>query len=129
MTGALAAREAQSRLISDALPFVELCTVLLVVLAIGLHYRALLAPLITLAAIAITYLITVRVVAWVGQSAGVSVPSEVQPVIVVLLFGVSPTTRSSSCRASACASPRARGRTTPRARRVVSSSARSWPRG
>ena len=56
VTGALAAREAQSRLISDALPFVELCTVLLVVLAIGLHYRALLAPLITLAAIAITFL-------------------------------------------------------------------------
>jgi len=88
VTGALAAREAQSRLIADALPLVELCTVLLVVLAIGLHYRALLAPLVTLAAIAVAYLITVRVVAWVGQSVDVSVPSEVQPVIVVLLFGV-----------------------------------------
>jgi RND superfamily putative drug exporter len=88
VTGALAARETQSRLIADRLPLVELCTVLLVLTAIALHYRALLAPLVTLAAIAITYLITVRVVAWIGQRAGVSVPSEVQPVIVVLLFGV-----------------------------------------
>jgi RND superfamily putative drug exporter len=88
VTGALAAREAQSRLISDRLPLVELCTVVLVLCAIALHYRAVLAPLVTLAAIAITYLITVRAVAWIGQRAGVSVPSEVQPVIVVLLFGV-----------------------------------------
>jgi putative drug exporter of the RND superfamily len=88
VTGAIAARAAQSRLISDALPWVELCTILLVALAIGLHYRALLAPLVTIAAIAITYLITVRAVAWIGEKAGVSVPSEVQPVIVVLLFGI-----------------------------------------
>jgi putative drug exporter of the RND superfamily len=88
VTGALAAREAQSELISDRLPLVELCTVLLVLLAVGIHYRALMAPLITLVAIAVTYLITVRAVAWMGQRAGVAVPSEVQPVIVVLLFGI-----------------------------------------
>jgi RND superfamily putative drug exporter len=88
ITGALPAREAQSRIIADRLPLVELCTVLLVILAIGLHYRALLAPAITLAAIAVTYLLTVRLVAWLGQRIGVAVPSEVQPVIVVLLFGI-----------------------------------------
>jgi RND superfamily putative drug exporter len=88
VTGALPAREAQSELISDKLPLVELCTVLLVLIAVGVHYRAVLAPLLTLLAIAVTYLITVRAVAWVGQRAGVAVPSEVQPVIVVLLFGI-----------------------------------------
>jgi RND superfamily putative drug exporter len=88
VTGAIPAREAQSDLIKERLPLVELCTVLLVLAAIGIHYRALLAPLVTLAAIAITYLVTVRVVAWVGQQIGVAVPREVQPVIVVLLFGV-----------------------------------------
>jgi len=88
VTGALPARETQSELISDRLPLVELCTVLLVLIAVGVHYRALLAPLLTLLAIAVTYLITVRAVAWTGQRAGVAVPSEVQPVIVVLLFGI-----------------------------------------
>ncbi len=88
VTGALPAREEQSRLIADRLPLVELCTVLLVLVAVGLHFRAPLAPLITLLAIAVTYLITIRAVAWIGQRAGVAVPSEVQPVIVVLLFGI-----------------------------------------
>ena len=81
------AREAQSQLISDRLPLVELRTVLLVVPAIGLHYRALLAPAITLGAIAVTYLLTVRRGRVVGERFGVAVPSEVQPAIVVLLFG------------------------------------------
>lgn len=88
VTGALPARETQSQLITDRLPLVELCTVLLVLVVVGFHYRAVLAPLLTLLAIAVTYLITVRAVAWFGQQADVAVPMEVQPVIVVLLFGI-----------------------------------------
>jgi RND superfamily putative drug exporter len=88
VTGALAAREAQSRTISERLPLVELLTLLVVVAAVALHYRALLAPLVTVGAVAITYLVAVRVVAWAGGRFGVSVPTEVQPVLVVLLFGV-----------------------------------------
>jgi RND superfamily putative drug exporter len=88
VTGALAAREAQSRLIQDRMPLVELLTLLVVVGAVGLHYRALLAPAVTVGAIAISYLVAIRVVAWAGGRFDVSVPSEVQPVIVVLLFGI-----------------------------------------
>jgi len=88
VTGALAAREAQSRLISARMPPVELLTLLVVVGAVALHYRALLAPAITVGAVAITYLLSVRAVAWAATRLGVSVPSEVQPVIVVLLFGI-----------------------------------------
>lgn len=88
VTGALAAREAQSRLISGRLPLVELLTLLVVVMAVALHYRALLAPLVTVGAVAVTYLVAIRVVAWAGGNFGVSVPDEVQPVIVVLLFGI-----------------------------------------
>jgi RND superfamily putative drug exporter len=88
VTGAIPARGAQREVIADHLPLVELATVLLVVAAIGLHYRALLAPLVTLGAIAIAYLVTVRMTAWLGQRVGVAVPSEVQPVIVVLIFGL-----------------------------------------
>ena len=102
MTGAIAAREEQQRLISDRLPLVELLTVLVVLLAVGLHYRAVVAPLVTLAAVAVTYLVSIRVVAWFALRFGVSVPNEVQPVIVVLLFGIPPTTPSSSSRASGC---------------------------
>jgi RND superfamily putative drug exporter len=88
VTGAIPARAAQADLIAERLPLVELATILLVVAAIGLHYRAVLAPVVTLAAIAVAYLLTVRLVAWLGQRLGVAVPSEVQPVIVVLIFGL-----------------------------------------
>ena len=88
VTGPVAAREAQAAVIEDRLPLVEVATVLLVALAVGLHFRAVGAPLLTLAAVAISYLVAVRAIAWVGQQAGISVPTEVEPVMVVLLFGI-----------------------------------------
>jgi RND superfamily putative drug exporter len=42
----------------------------------------------TVLAVAVAYLVAVRLIAFIGQRVGVSVPSEVEPVIVVLLFGV-----------------------------------------
>jgi putative drug exporter of the RND superfamily len=88
VTGAVAARAQQAEVIRDALPLVEIATLLLVALVVGVHFRAVGAPLITLAAVAVAYFMSIRLIAWVGQQLGVSVPSEVEPVIVVLLFGV-----------------------------------------
>ena len=88
VTGAIPARYEQSLVIQDALPLVELATVLLVALAVGLHFRAIGAPLVNLLAVGVSYVVSVRVIAWIGERVGVSVPVEVEPVIVVLLFGV-----------------------------------------
>jgi RND superfamily putative drug exporter len=88
VTGAVPARTAQAETVRAALPFVELATLLLVALAVGVHFRAPLAPLVTLAAVAIAYLIAIRLMAAIGQEAGVSVPAEVEPIVVVLLFGI-----------------------------------------
>ena len=88
VTGAISARAAQAQEIEEALPLVELGTILLVALVVGLHFRAVGAPLATLLAVAIAYLVSIRLIAYIGQRFGVSVPSEVEPVIVVLLFGV-----------------------------------------
>lgn len=88
VTGALPARTDQADAVKDALPLIELMTVLLVGLVVGLHFRAPLAPLVTLVAIGVAYLIALRVMAGIGQKVGISVPSEVEPVVVVLLFGI-----------------------------------------
>ncbi len=88
VTGAVPARSAQAHEIKRGLPFVELGTVLLVLLVVGLHFRAFGAPLVTLLAVGVAYLVSIRLIAYIGEKLGVSVPSEVQPVIVVLLFGV-----------------------------------------
>lgn len=88
VTGAVPARVARTDLISDRLPLIELATVLLVAAIVGLHFRGLGAPLVALTAVAVAYLISGRAVAAIGREAGFSVPREVEPVIVVLLFGV-----------------------------------------
>lgn len=88
VTGPLPARAAQADTIEDRLPLVEIATVLLVVLAVGIHFRSPGAPLLTLATVASSYLVSIRLIAWTGQQLGISVPSEVEPVIVVLLFGI-----------------------------------------
>ena len=88
VTGAVSARAKQVETIEDSLPLVEAATLLVVALAMGLHFRALGAPLLNLLAVAVAYLVTVRVMVVVGTFAGINVPSEVEPVVVVLLFGV-----------------------------------------
>jgi len=88
VTGAIAARAQQADVISEHLPLVEIATLLLVLAAVGLYFRAVLAPLINLLTVAIAYLISIRIVATLGKLVGVSVPSEVQPIVVALLFGV-----------------------------------------
>jgi len=88
VTGAIAARATQSEVIKEHLPLFELATLVFVLGAVALYFRALLAPFVNLAAVAIAYLVSVRLVAMFGTALGVSVPSEVEPVIVALLFGV-----------------------------------------
>ena len=88
LTGAVPARARQAEVVEDTLPKVELATLLLVALVVGLHFRSPGAPLAALGAVAAAYLISVRVIAWLGEMLEISVPSETQPVIVVLLFGV-----------------------------------------
>ncbi len=88
VTGAIAAREAQADVIEDHLPLAEAATLLFVLVAVALATRSLVAPLVNLAAVGIAYLISIRLVAGVGEQVGISVPAEVQPVVVALLFGV-----------------------------------------
>ncbi len=88
VTGAIPARAEQSAVIEDHLPLVEIATLLFILVAVGFYFRSPLAPIVNLVAVALAYLVCIRVVALLGRTLGVSVPSEVQPVIVALLFGV-----------------------------------------
>jgi putative drug exporter of the RND superfamily len=88
ITGAIPARGEQAELIEDRLPLIELVTVAIITFIVALYLRSLLAPLITLLTVVIAYLVSVRLVALVGQQVGFSVPPEVEPIMVSLLFGV-----------------------------------------
>lgn len=88
VTGQAPARATQADAILGRLPLVELATVVLVAAAVGLRFRAVGAPLVTLVAVGVAYEVATRLVAGIGKALSVSVPQEVEPVIVVLLFGV-----------------------------------------
>jgi putative drug exporter of the RND superfamily len=88
VTGPIPAQVRQGTLIQSALPWVEVATVILIALIVGLSFRAVGAPLATLGAAGLAYLVSVRVVSWVGVKLGVAVPQDLEPVIVVLLLGI-----------------------------------------
>jgi RND superfamily putative drug exporter len=88
VTGVAVARDAQGKIIVSHLPQVELATVLAIALIVGLRFRSVGAPLATLACAGVAYLVAIRVVAWAGQLAGITVPPDLEPVLLVLLLGV-----------------------------------------
>jgi putative drug exporter of the RND superfamily len=88
VTGPAPAQEAQGALILRYLPWVELATLAAIALIVGLYFRAPGAPLATMLCAAVAYLASVRVIALVARHTGASVPPDAEPVLAVLLLGV-----------------------------------------
>ncbi len=88
ITGPAPARYRQFNEISASLAIVEGGTIVIILLVVGLTFRALGAPLVTLFAAGIAYLVARGLIPWVGTRLGVSVPQEVEPLVVALTLGV-----------------------------------------
>ena len=88
VTGPVAAEYEQDLIITGDLGWVELFTVLAIAVIVGVRFRSVVAPLAALASAGTAYAIAVRIVAWGAQRAGVTLPQDVDPVLVVLLLGV-----------------------------------------
>jgi putative drug exporter of the RND superfamily len=88
VTGPVPAEYDQSQIIGKYILWVELFTVLAIALIVGLRFRSIGAPLATLACAATAYVIAIRVVVWLAGRMGVTLPPDLDPVLVVLLLGV-----------------------------------------
>lgn len=88
VTGEIPASLEQEHLINNRLLWVALATLLVVAVAVGIRLRALPAAGLTVGAIVAAYLVADRIVGLVARSSGMSVPSQVEPVLVVLVLGV-----------------------------------------
>jgi putative drug exporter of the RND superfamily len=88
VTGTIPARLAQNDLIFARLDLVEIATVLLIALIIGVTFRSLVAPIVALAAGVLSYTVALRVVQYAGRRTGFEAPAELQPLMVVLLLGI-----------------------------------------
>ena len=75
-------------LIQSRLTLVTIATALAIFFIVALTYRSLIAPLVPLASIGLAAFLTLRVLGWLAVERDVSVPSQIEPIIVVLLFGV-----------------------------------------
>jgi RND superfamily putative drug exporter len=88
ITGSAPARAEQGDLIRGALPQVELVTVLAIVVIVGLSFRSVVAPLVTVLAAGVSYVVTLRLSGAVAQLFDLPTPDELEPVVVALLLGV-----------------------------------------
>jgi RND superfamily putative drug exporter len=88
VTGPVAAQYEQGLIISGDLGWVELFTLLAIALIVGVRFRSVAAPLAALACAGTAYVLAVRIVAWGAQRAGIAIPQDADPVLVVLLLGV-----------------------------------------
>ena len=87
LTGPVPAGWAQQRLGDNRLHWVEVATVAIVIAMLALYFRAPGIPFLGLATVGVAYSIAAHLLGWLGERFGVEVPSEVDPVIVALLFG------------------------------------------
>jgi RND superfamily putative drug exporter len=74
--------------IEGNLGLVTAATTLAILLIVALTYRSLVAPLIPLTSIGLATFLTLRILGWIASEWGLSVPSQIKPIVVVLLFGV-----------------------------------------
>lgn len=88
VTGALPATRSETEIAESHLIWVELATAFLVVAILALYFRSPGVPLLGLSTVAIAYLCADRVLGWIAERYGLSIPREAEPVIIALIFGV-----------------------------------------
>jgi RND superfamily putative drug exporter len=88
VSGPLPASRAETEIAEEHLLWVELATVLLVVSILAVYFRSVGIPLLGLGTVAIAYTVADHVLGWAAERYSISIPREVDPVIVALLFGI-----------------------------------------
>ena len=88
VTGAVPASQAETHIANDDLLWVTVVTILLVVAILAFYFRSVGIPLLGLGTVAIAYQLTDHILGWASERYSISIPREVDPVIVALLFGI-----------------------------------------
>ncbi|MEU8230453.1 MMPL family transporter [Actinoplanes sp. NPDC048967] len=88
VTGTVPARTEQGAVLQRWLTTVEIVTLAVVVFIVAMAFRSLLAPLLALVTAGTAILVTLSTAGAVAGVLGVSVPDELEPLLVALLLGV-----------------------------------------
>lgn len=88
VTGVVPVQVEQGRVVASRLQWVEAATLLAVALILGIAFRSVAAPLITLTSAIVAYLITIRIIGGAAAELEISAPSQLEPVVVALALGI-----------------------------------------
>lgn len=88
VTGSVPARAAQAQVVEETLHRLEVVTVVAILLIVGVTFRSLVAPVITLLTAGAAVVTTLGVAGALAGLLGISVPTDLEPLIVALLLGV-----------------------------------------
>ncbi|EQD87460.1 membrane protein [Saccharopolyspora erythraea D] len=88
VTGTAPLQAEQTTIVRNNVRWVEIGSVAVVALIVGVTFRSVLAPAVTLLTAAVTYLLTARVVGAGAELTGFSAPAQLEPVLVALSLGV-----------------------------------------
>ena len=88
VTGPVPAQISEGNLIENALLLLELVTVAVIAVLVGVIFRSPIAPLVPLAGAGIAYVVARHVLGWGAHLLGVEIPSQLSPIMVVLILGV-----------------------------------------
>ncbi|ULE32968.1 MMPL family transporter [Mycobacterium sp. IDR2000157661] len=88
VTGVVPVQVEQGLVVKSRLGVVEIATLLAVALILAISCRSLVAPLITLSAAVVAYLITIRLIGAAAAQLEISAPSQLEPLVVALTLGL-----------------------------------------
>lgn len=88
LTGTLPARAEQERIVNGSLRTLELVSLAAVLVVVGLAFGSIVAPLLTVAAAALSFVLVSRGAGLLSTWFGWNVPADLQPLMVALMLGV-----------------------------------------
>ncbi|HSE10275.1 MAG TPA: MMPL family transporter [Nocardioidaceae bacterium] len=88
VTGSIPARVAQARIVREKLPLMETATLIVVVSIVAVYFRSLTAPLVALVTAGLAFFLAIHTASRVGQVFEVTLPHELEPLILALVLGV-----------------------------------------
>jgi putative drug exporter of the RND superfamily len=88
VAGTIQTQAEERRILESRLPLVEAATLAAIALIVGLTFRSVVAPLVTLITAGIGYLLADRVIGSLAGAAGLIVPVEIEPIVIALMLGI-----------------------------------------
>ena len=88
VTGAQAAELHEGRLVDSSLERIEIATVLLILLIVGVLFRSVVAPLAVIGVAGLAYISALALLRWLGEHESVSQPESLRPLMIALVLGI-----------------------------------------